>query len=81
MKVLFRLKEEQGIATSVKTYQSVEIVRDDQGLALLKSKYHTYIDSVLACLHDQLKIRDSSEDVATLTHALKILATHGWGKN
>ena len=41
---------------------------------------YTYVDAVLACLHDRLKLHDSSADIATLTYALKILATHGWEK-
>ena len=73
-KVVLRLKDDLP-ATNSKTYQGVEVVRLDQSLAFFKSKY---IDCVLACLHARLK--DSSADTATLTHALKVLATHGWQK-
>ena len=74
-KILLRLTDDSNSAMS-KTYQGTELVQYNQGLAFMKSKYSMYIDSVLACLHDRLK--DSSTD--TLTHALKILATHGWEK-
>ena len=39
---------------------------------------NNYIDSVLSCLHDKLKVHDSCTDL--LTHALKILETHDWEK-
>ena len=76
--VLLRLKNSQCAGENSKTYQSVDIVRLDQALGFLKSEYRSYIDSVLACLHDRLK--DSSADSTTLTHSLKLLATHGWQK-
>ena len=78
-KVLLRLKDEPtSDVTTSKTYQGVEIIRLDQSSAYFESKCKDYIDSVLACLHERLK--DSSADSTTLTHALKVLATHGWQK-
>ena len=76
--VILRLKDDlstsSGSAFS-KTYQGVEVIKLDQSLTLFSSNYKAYIDSVLARLHKRLKI-----DAATLTHALKVLATHGWQK-
>ena len=63
---------------SSKTYQGARVVRFDETFIFFKSKYKCYIDSVLACLNARLK--DSSADTTTLTHALKVLATHGWQK-
>lgn len=79
-KVLWRrLKDEPTSGgTTSKTYQGVEIVQLDQSSAYFESKCKDYIDSILACLHERLK--DSSADSITLTHALKVLATHGWQK-
>lgn len=80
-KVLLRLKDDLSASsggTSSKTYQGVEVMKLDQSLAFFTSNYRGYIDSLLACLHERLK--DSSADATTLTHALKVLATHGWQK-
>ena len=76
-KVLLRIKEEDNGEI---TYQGVELIRYSQGLALLKNNYSTYIDSVLSCLRSRLKPENNPEDMETLTHALKIIATHGWDK-
>ena len=63
----------------IQTVQLLELVQYNQGLSLMKSKYSMYIDSILSCLHNQLKSQaNSSTD--TLSHVLKILATHGWEK-
>ena len=75
-KVILRLKDDGSGGTS-KTYQG-EVIKLDQSLAFFASKYKTYIDCLLACLHERLK--DSSADATILSHALKILATHGWQK-
>ena len=77
-KVVLRLKSSSSDSTSSKTYQGVEIAEVDQSLSFFTSHYKGYIDSLLACLHERLK--DSSADATMLTHALKILATHGWQK-
>jgi hypothetical protein len=77
-KVLERVKEDHG---GIKSYQGAEITRYDQALAFFKDNYCTYIDSVLACLRDRLRIQDDTyDDTDTLSCALKILATHGWEK-
>ena len=79
-KVLERItKEDQSNGTKAYTYQGVEIVRFDQALASLKNNYGIYIDSILTCLRDRLKLQEVS-DIGVLTDALKILATHGWEK-
>ena len=65
-KILLRLTGEN---------QDVEVVRYDQELSSTKSNYGMYIDNILACL---LKPQESSTN--TLTHVVKLLATHGWEK-
>ena len=57
----------------------MELVQYDQGLSFTKSKYSMYIDSILSGLHNRLKSQDDSS-TDTLSHILKILATHGWEK-
>ena len=74
-KVVLRLKSSSSDSTTSKTYQSVEIAKVGQSLSFFTSHYKGYIDSLLACLHERLK--DSSADATMLTHALKILTTHG----
>lgn len=74
-KVLDRILESE----DTYQYQSVEIVRYSEALEFLKNKYCDYIDLVLTCLKNRIKAEEDS-DIDTLTHALKILATHGWEK-
>jgi len=73
-KVLDRIKP-----SNTHVYQGVEIVQYDETLAFLNSNYRLYIDLVLTCLRNRIK-EDEVSDASTLTHALKILATHGWEK-
>ena len=75
--MLDRIKEGQTSNTALKTYQDVEIANFDQAPEFLRRNYRSYIDSVLDCLHNHLTTRTGS-DCDTLTHALTILATHGW---
>ena len=79
-KVLDRMQEEEGTADTY-SYQGAEIVQHSRSRALtfLEGNYCAYIDLVLTCLRDRLKVEDVS-NIDTLTHALKILATHGWEK-
>ncbi len=84
-KVLLRVKEEPATTGSVSNgsefvYQGIELLRYHQGLAFLKHHKSEYVGNVLACLKDRLKDRESARD-ELLTHALKIVATHGWEKS
>ena len=72
-KILLRLTGD----SNTKLYQDVEVVRYDQGLSM-KSNYGMFIDTILACLLKRLKPQESSTN--TLTHVVKLLATHGWEK-
>ena len=59
-KVLERIKEGQsGGDTKSYLYQGAEIIKYDQALAFLKHNYCVYIDSILTCLCDHLKIQDN----------------------
>ena len=57
-------------------YQGIELIRYNQALTSLSSKFSDYIDSVLTCLLKQVKV----DDVGLLTDILTILATQGWEK-
>ena len=50
-KVLEWVKVVQTNNVASKTYQDVEIVNYDRALEFLRNTYHSYIDSVLACLY------------------------------
>lgn len=56
------------------TYQCVYLKRYEEGLAFLKSRHQQYMDLVQDCLRDHVKV----QSVDLLTHALTILAAHGW---
>ena len=78
-KVLLRIKQSEGTATSERTYQDTELTKYEQGLSFLKTHKDEYIDKVLVCLKDRIKDRETSES-DLLTCSLKLLATHGWEK-
>ena len=69
-KVLDRMQEEEGTADTY-SYQGAEIVQHSRALTFLEGNYCAYIDLVLTCLRDRLKVEDVS-NINTLTHALKI---------
>ena len=69
-KVLARVKEEDGLVT----YQGQDIKKHEEGLTFLKAHYTQWVDSVESCLQNRVK----TGEVELLSHAITILATHGW---
>ena len=72
-KVLGRMQND-GIEN---TYQSVVLARFDESIVFLQSHKNEYVEKVLACLKDRVKVQHSD----LLTHILTILATQGWEKS
>ena len=60
-------------------YQRVEIVNYDRSLTFLKNKHQEseYISVTQHCLCERVKVQSTD----LLTHAITILATHGWEKS
>ena len=59
------------------TYQSVVLAKFDESIVFLQSHKNEYVEKVLACLKDRVKVQHSD----LLTHILTILATQGWEKS
>ena len=72
-KVLTRGKEETDGSF---TYQGIEIKNYKRGMEYFSVNYASFVESVENCLRSRIKSRDTE----LLTHALTILATHGWEK-
>ena len=58
-------------------YQSVVLAKFDESVVFLQSHKNEYVEKVLACLQDRVKVQHSD----LLTHILTILATQGWEKS
>ena len=71
-KVLERIQQEDGSVS----YQAVELTLYDTGLEFIKSHHVEWVESVEACLLQRLKTQ--APELELLTHAITILATHGW---
>ena len=73
-KVMARIKNDECDST---TYQGVDLKKYDKGLTFLKRHHREYADLVQDCLRTRVKV----QSVDLLTHALTILATHGWERS
>lgn len=60
-------------------YQETKLTRHVEGLECRKSHYTNWIEALEACLSHQLKTH--APELQLLTHAVTILATHGWGRS
>ena len=56
----------------------VDLQHHTQGLAFLKSNYRSWLEALDSYLVSRLKVQ---EQLAILTQAVAILATHGWEHN
>ena len=59
------------------TYQGVDLKSYKEALTYLKSHHREYINAVQEWLHEFVKVQCTD----LLTHALTILATHGWQRS
>ena len=71
-KILERIQQGDGSVS----YQAAELTLYDAGLEFIKSHHVEWVESVEACLLQRLKTQ--APELKLLTHALTILATHGW---
>ena len=71
-KVLGRVQHDEG----ENTYQSVVLTKFEQGVTFLRSHKNEFVDKVLTCLKERVKVQHSS----LLSHTLALLATQGWEK-
>ena len=76
-KVLGRMSNSDESGSMV--YQGIEIVNYDRSLTSLKNKHQEseYIGVIQHCLRERVKVQSTD----LLTHAITILATHGWEKS
>ena len=76
-KVLGRMSNSDESVSMV--YQGIEIVNYDRSLTSLKNKHQEseYIGIIQHCLREHVKVQSTD----LLTHAITILATHGWEKS
>ena len=71
-KVLEQIKREDGSVS----YQAAELTLYDINLEFIKSHHVEWVESIEACLLQRLKTQ--APKLELLTHAITILATHGW---
>ena len=71
-KVLERIQQEDGTVS----YQTAELKLYEAGLEYIKSHHVEWVEAIKACLLQRLK--SQSPELELLTHAITILATHGW---
>lgn len=76
-KVLTRIQQKDD--SSIITYQAVDLCSHSQSLSFMKSNYLNWVKAVDTCLVNRLKIQE--EELIILTHAVTILATHGWERS
>ena len=73
-KVLGRIHQKDD--SSNVTYQGIDLCSHNQTMLFMKSNYANWVTAIDTCLVNQLKIQ--KEELVILTHAVTLLATHGW---
>lgn len=73
-KVLARIQKGSGCDI---TYQGATLKQYDQGVAFLESHKNQYVQGIVSCLIEHIKVLNCD----VLTHALTLLATQGWENN
>ena len=58
------------------TYQGTVLTKFEQGMTFLRSHKNEFVEKVLTCLKERVKVQHSS----LLSHTLAVLATQGWEK-
>ena len=76
-KVLGRIQQEDD--SSNVTYQGADLYSHTQSMSFMKSNYASWVTAVDTCLVKRLKIQE--EELVILTHAVTLLATHGWERS
>ena len=76
-KVLGRIQQEDD--SSNVTYQGADLYSHTQSISFMKSNYASWVTAVDTCLVKRLKIQE--EELVILTHAVTLLATHGWERS
>ena len=71
-KVLERIHRKDGTIS----YQTAELKFYEDGLEYIKSHHVEWVEAIEACLLQRL--RSQTHELELLTHAITILATHGW---
>ena len=61
------------------TYQGADLYSHTQSMSFMKSNYASWVTAVDTCLVKRLKIQE--EELVILTHAVTLLATHGWERS
>ena len=71
-KVLGRIQRKDGTLS----YQTAELKFYEDGLEYIKSHHVEWVEAIEVCLLQRL--RPQTHELELLTHAITILATHGW---
>ena len=72
-KVITRIQHSHGVAS----YQGAELADHETSVAYLKSHKDQYVEKLVSCLNDRVKVQHPD----LLTNALTLLATQGWQKS
>ena len=75
-KVLGRIQQDD---SSNVTYQGADLYSHTQSMSFMKSNYASWVTAVYTCLVKRLKFQE--EELVILTHAVMLLATHGWERS
>ena len=73
-KVLARIQQSDEGSTYM--YQGTKLTRYSEGVTFLQSHKNEYVESVISCLRERVKVQHCN----ILTHTLALLATQGWEK-